>query len=179
MDFLCVCIRVPKSGSTSLANMLNVAFAARRTFYMPHTLNLDAAISRFQEARFARTRWRNLLKRYHTFSLQKAFDIIASRASDGDLINGGHIVCFPFPQSGTATSHKKHWFYFLQPRFSQPVFLYRLCKNRENRKNPSSFFLQIFVEIFRLLCKLQNKTPLLEYKLIVEIKQSTKLPMRN
>ena len=91
MDFLCVCVRIPKCGSTSLAHMLSDAFTGRRTFYMPHTLNPDAATSLFQEIRFLRTRARNLFRRYRTTSLRKAFQIIAERASDGDLINGGHI----------------------------------------------------------------------------------------
>ena len=126
MDFLCVCIRVPKCGSTSLANMLNVAFAARRTFYMPHTLNLDAAISRFQEARFARTRSRNLLKRYHTFSLQKAFDIIASRASDGDLINGGHI---DFPSVRKSIRRKSKIITLLREPALRCRSEYEYCRN--------------------------------------------------
>ncbi|MEE8439625.1 MAG: sulfotransferase family 2 domain-containing protein [Micropepsaceae bacterium] len=126
MDFLCVCIRVPKCGSTSLANMLNVAFAARRTFYMPHTLNLDAAISRFQEARFARTRSRNLLKRYHTFSLKKAFEIIASRASDGDLINGGHI---DFPSVRKSIRRKSKIITLLREPAARCRSEYEYCRN--------------------------------------------------
>jgi hypothetical protein len=106
--------------------MLNVAFAARRTFYMPHTLNLDAAISRFQEARFARTRWRNLLKRYHTCSLQKAFDIIASRASDGDLINGGHI---DFPSVRKSIRRKSKIITLLREPTSRCRSEYEYCRN--------------------------------------------------
>jgi len=126
MDFLCVCIRVPKSGSTSLARMLNEAFAGRQTFYMPHTLNLDAAISRFQEARFARTRSRNLMKRYRTFSLEKAFEIIASRASDGDLINGGHI---DFPSVRKNIGRKAKIITLLREPAARCRSEYEYCRN--------------------------------------------------
>jgi len=91
MDFLCVCVRIPKCGSTSLANMLSAAFEGRQTFYLPHTHNPDAAMSLFQEFRFLRSRARNLFARYRTVSVRKAFKIISERASNGDLINGGHI----------------------------------------------------------------------------------------
>ena len=91
MDFLCVCVRIPKSGSTSLHFLLEAAFAGRQTFYVPHTLNLEREVSRFQDLRFLRSRARHLLARYGTPSMRKAFSIIAERARDGDLINGGHI----------------------------------------------------------------------------------------
>jgi hypothetical protein len=91
MDFLCVCVRIPKCGSTSLTHIVNAAFSNRRTFYLPHTLNLDASISSFQDMRFLRTRARNLLMRYRTTSIAKAFDIISTWATDGDLLAGGHI----------------------------------------------------------------------------------------
>nr|TFG54043.1 MAG: hypothetical protein E4H34_03020 [Hyphomicrobiales bacterium] len=133
MDFLCVCIRIPKCGSTSLANMLNVAFAARQTFYMPHTLNLDAAISRFQEARFARTRTQKLMSRYHTFSLQKAFEIIASRAADGDLINGGHI---DFPSVQKNMGRKSKIITLLREPATRCRSEYEYCRNAYQKSNP-------------------------------------------
>ena len=91
VDFLCVCVRIPKCGSSSLTHIVNAAFSKRRTFYLPHTLNLDASISSFQDLRFVRTRARNLLMHYRTASIRKAFDIISSWAADGDLLAGGHI----------------------------------------------------------------------------------------
>lgn len=91
MNFVCVCVRIPKAGSTSLHFLLEAAFAGRQTFYVPHTLNLDRHVSTFQELRFLRSRARHLLARYGTPSIRKAFRIIAERARDGDLINGGHI----------------------------------------------------------------------------------------
>lgn len=126
MDFLCVCVRVPKCGSTSLAKMLDVAFTGRQTFYIPHTLNLDAAISRFQEARFARTRSRNLMKRYHTFSLKRAFEIIASRASNGDLINGGHI---DFPSVRKNVRRKAKIITLLREPAARCRSEYEYCRN--------------------------------------------------
>jgi hypothetical protein len=91
MDFLCVCVRIPKAASTSLHYLLESAFRGRQTFYVPHTLNIDGGISKFQELRFLRSRARHLLSRYRTASISKAFDIISESASDGDLIHGGHI----------------------------------------------------------------------------------------
>jgi hypothetical protein len=113
--------------------MLSVAFATRRTFYIPHTLNLDAAISRFQEARFARTRSRNLLKRYHTFSLKKAFEIIASNASDGDLINGGHI---DFPSVRKSIQRKSKIITLLREPAARCRSEYEYCRNAYLRSNP-------------------------------------------
>ena len=40
------CIRVPKSGSQSLARMVAEAFPDRRTFYLPDTMRREALISR-------------------------------------------------------------------------------------------------------------------------------------
>ena len=91
MDFLCVCVRIPKAASTSLHYLLEAAFRGRQTFYVPHTLNIDGGISKFQELRFLRSRARHLLLRYGTPSIRRAFDIISESAEDGDLIHGGHI----------------------------------------------------------------------------------------
>lgn len=85
--------------------MLSDAFSGRQMFYVPHTLNPDAATSMFQELRFIRSQSRNLLRRYNTFSLSKAFQIIAERAKDGDLINGGHID-FPTVRKNIARKAK-------------------------------------------------------------------------
>ena len=91
MDFLCVCVRIPKCGSTSLTHIVNAAFRDRRTFYLPHTLNLDASTSSFQDLRFVRTRARNLLMRYRTTSILRTYELISNWAADGDLLAGGHI----------------------------------------------------------------------------------------
>jgi len=90
-DFLCVCIRVPKSGSASLTALLREGFKERRIFYLPTTWHRDSAISAFQRYRGLRSRAQNLFKHYRTVSLDRACEIIASTAATGDAIDGGHI----------------------------------------------------------------------------------------
>jgi len=91
MDFLCLCLRIPKCGSASLADALAAAFRDRQKFYLPHTLNLEGELSALQDLRFHRTRARNLLCNYGTTDINKVFDYIKRRARDGDIIAGGHI----------------------------------------------------------------------------------------
>jgi Sulfotransferase family len=91
MNFVCVCIRIPKCGSTSLVNCLMTAFAERQTFYLPHSLNLEGPISAFQRWRFHRTRARNLRRWYHTSDIVSVYKSIEKEAAEGDLIVGGHI----------------------------------------------------------------------------------------
>ena len=91
MDFVCVCVRIPKCGSTSLAGSLKRAFAGRRIFYLPHTLNLEGSFSVFQHLRFCRTQATHLLSHYRTANLAKACQAIEAAARNGDLISGGHI----------------------------------------------------------------------------------------
>jgi hypothetical protein len=91
LDFLCVSIRVPKSGSESLDRLLRMAFAGRRIFYLPTTLDRDGKISRLQRLRFRRSQIKNLLLHYRSPSLRHAFAAIDSQAENGDLIGGGHI----------------------------------------------------------------------------------------
>lgn len=91
MDFICLCVRILKSGSYSLRELLIPAFADQNTFYLPDTLNLDGRISTFQKWRFRKARIKNLLSHYRTVRLSDALDIINARAANGDLIAGGHI----------------------------------------------------------------------------------------
>ena len=91
MDFICVGVRIPKCGSTSLSNTLRSAFARRHVFYLPHTLNLEGGLSHLQTLRFLRTQARNLFTRYRTLDIGEAFEFIDTWALDGDLILGGHI----------------------------------------------------------------------------------------
>jgi hypothetical protein len=91
MDFVCVCVRIPKCGSTSLAGSLKRAFAGRQIFYLPHTLNLEGNLSAFQHLRFCRTQAKNLFAHYRTGNIAKACQTIEVVARDGDLITGGHI----------------------------------------------------------------------------------------
>jgi hypothetical protein len=91
MDALLVCIRVPKSGSASLMRGLEDAFAGRRIFYLPDTLNLDGRLSRLQNLRYLRSRSQNLFRHYRTVSIARVYRRIAHEAKDGDLVSGGHI----------------------------------------------------------------------------------------
>ena len=90
-DFLCVCIRVPKSGSESLTALVREGFQGRRIFYLPTTWHRDSAHSAFQRYRGFRSRAQNLFKHYRTISLDRACEVIARNAADGDVIDGGHI----------------------------------------------------------------------------------------
>ena len=90
MDFLCLCIRVPKCGSSSLNHALSAAFADRRTFFLPDTLNLDGRFSAFQRWRFRRAGKRALRKNYGDPHLSHAVATINAEAKPGDLISGGH-----------------------------------------------------------------------------------------
>lgn len=90
MDFICLCIRVPKSGSLSLNHALAAAFAEQRSFYLPDTLNLDGRYSAFQRWRFQRARAGNLRKHYGDPRLSHALSVINAEARPGDLVLGGH-----------------------------------------------------------------------------------------
>lgn len=91
LDFVCVSIRVPKSGSESLDRLLRRAFADRRIFYLPTTLDRDGKLSRLQRLRFRRSQIKNLLLHHRSPSLRHAFAAIDRQAANGDLIGGGHI----------------------------------------------------------------------------------------
>jgi hypothetical protein len=88
---LLLCLRVPKSGSTSLELALRLALTQRRVFYLPNTLDLDGRISRFQQLRFRRTQMRNLMARYRLPHLGGAFAHIERNSVPGDLLCGGQI----------------------------------------------------------------------------------------
>jgi hypothetical protein len=91
MDFVCVCIRVPKSGSSSLGHALDATFADRRAFFLPDTLDLDGRYSGFQRWRFRRSRGRALKARYGDPRIETALSVINGEARPGDLVTGGHI----------------------------------------------------------------------------------------
>jgi len=91
MDFVCVCVRVPKSGSSSLGHALDAAFAGKRAFFLPDTLDLDGRYSGFQRWRFRRARRRALKTRYGDPTMEHALGVINAEARPGDLVTGGHI----------------------------------------------------------------------------------------
>lgn len=84
------CVRVPKSGSTSLSRMLETAFEGRTRFYLPDTLRREAALSRWQAFRLKRSQTQNLMKRVGVASLPAALARIDQQARGGELILGGH-----------------------------------------------------------------------------------------
>ena len=101
--FVCVCVRVPKSGSASLTAILKDGFADRRIFPLPDTLSLDSNFSLFQRYRSSRSRLQNLWRDHRTLSLAKACERITREAADGDLIDGGHI---DFPRAVAGISRR-------------------------------------------------------------------------
>ncbi len=87
---LLLCVRVPKSGSSSLMRGLAGAFAGRKIFYLPNTLDPDSKVSRLQKLRFLRARFQNLHRHYRTVSMQSVWARINREATPGDLLMGGH-----------------------------------------------------------------------------------------
>lgn len=86
-----LCIRVPKSGSQSLVTGLTGAFAGRRIFYVPNTLDPDSQISRLRRLRFLRARFQNLSRHHRTLSMRAVWARIDREAQPGDLLMGGHV----------------------------------------------------------------------------------------
>ncbi len=105
---LFVCVRVPKSGSSSLSRLLASVFAGRRTFLLPNTLNLDGRLSGFQRLRFRRTRLRNTRKLDGTFDTEKAYALINAESKPGDLIDGGHLISERSMRRSSTRSRSSH-----------------------------------------------------------------------
>jgi hypothetical protein len=87
---LLLSIRVPKSGSASLMRGLADAFAGRRIFYLPNTLDPDSKVSPLQKIRFLRARAQNLFRHYRSINMQSVWSRINRDAGPGDLLMGGH-----------------------------------------------------------------------------------------
>jgi hypothetical protein len=90
-DGLFLCLRIPKSGSQSLVQGLQVTFAGRHIFYVPNTLDPDSSVSPLQRLRFLRARYQNLFRHYRTLSMTAVWARIAQEAEPGDLLMGGHV----------------------------------------------------------------------------------------
>lgn len=88
---LFICIRVPKSGSASLMRGLAEAFAERRVFYLPNTLDPDSQVARLYRLRFWRARFQNLFRHYRSLSFDGVCARISREAARGDLLMGGHV----------------------------------------------------------------------------------------
>lgn len=72
-DYLLLCVRIPKSGSTNLDAAVRLALPGRRSFYLPNTVDLDGRVSSFQRFRLHRGQMRNLLAHYRSPRLAGAF----------------------------------------------------------------------------------------------------------
>ncbi|NBB15719.1 hypothetical protein GVN21_10170 [Caulobacter sp. SLTY] len=84
------CIRIPKSGSTSLTRMLGQAFEDRGRFYLPDTLRREASLSGWQAFRLWRSQTQNLVQKLGVLTLDAALRKIEAEGRPGDLIAGGH-----------------------------------------------------------------------------------------
>ncbi|HYE46952.1 MAG TPA: hypothetical protein VEA44_14410 [Caulobacter sp.] len=89
-DALVHCIRIPKSGSTSLSRMVAQAFEGRRTFYLPDTLRREAKLSPWQGFRLWRSQTQNLTRKLGVLTLGAALRRIEAEGRPADLIAGGH-----------------------------------------------------------------------------------------
>jgi hypothetical protein len=84
-------VRIPKTGSESVSEMLSAAFLPEHRFYLPNTLDFDGRVSRYQRRRFVRRQRWNLRRAYKTASMDVAIGLVAAKARPGALIYGGHI----------------------------------------------------------------------------------------
>jgi len=75
----------------SLVAGLEQAFASKRIFYFPNTLDLDGRVSHLQRLRFCRARLQNLYRHHGSFSMRAVCERIRRQATPGDLIMGGHV----------------------------------------------------------------------------------------
>ncbi|MGF1650815.1 MAG: sulfotransferase domain-containing protein [Hyphomicrobiaceae bacterium] len=84
-------LRIPKSGSTTLVEMVRTALPAAQVYPLPHDQLSKWQTSRLQKLRYLRTRHKTLFYRYGAFSLSKALNHICLHARDGDILAGGHV----------------------------------------------------------------------------------------
>lgn len=82
-------IRVRKSGSQSLNQMLSSAFPEKKHFSMPsYPPTADKGIGIYEKFRYHRRVKRRLWKHFKAFSWQKTWDRVNSSASHGDIVSG-------------------------------------------------------------------------------------------
>ena len=114
-----------------MASAVTSAFSARRIFYLPHTLELDGRLSRFQHFRYLRTQRRNLFAAYGTRNLDDAFAAIRSCIRGGDLIGGGHI---DFPSVSRALDRPVKIITLLRNPCQRSLSEYRYARNNHLQK---------------------------------------------
>lgn len=86
--FVYVVIRVPKSGSTSLSNMVRDALPDARSFDMPTDAAAHAGYPLSDRWRLARRRLRHLRRHFGTWSMADAWAQVARQARAGDIVTG-------------------------------------------------------------------------------------------
>jgi hypothetical protein len=91
LDFVSICIRIPKSGSATLWAELVTSGAFKTIYKLPSTVDFDGALSFYHHLRFIRHRLRNNYKDYGMYSDKKVFRYVNEHISNGDLIGGGHL----------------------------------------------------------------------------------------
>ena len=83
-----VFVRLPKTGGTSLSQMILDSRPGATLFGMPASPDPDNPPPPIERLRAARSRTRVLLRRYRTVSLAKAWKHVDAHARDGDLVFG-------------------------------------------------------------------------------------------
>lgn len=87
-NYLYVSIRVPKSASTSLENIIHDALPEARLFDMVGKVYGDGEYSIIEKIRAFRKERRRLWKNYGTFSPPAAWKKIENMAQSGDVVSG-------------------------------------------------------------------------------------------
>jgi len=89
-------IRVPKSGSSSLQQIVREAYPQASFHGLPHSSFGDWRTGALDRIRFVRQEKRSLLRRHRTFSIDKALRKIDDESHDGDIVGGGHVALATF-----------------------------------------------------------------------------------
>mgnify|MGYP001553200329 CR=1 FL=1 len=128
-----VAVRIPKSGSESLAELLRAAFPESHRFYLPSTYDADGQLSLLQRLRFLRSRGRNLMERYRTLDMHDAYEAIEETAQYGDLIEGGHI---DFPTVRANIGRKLRIITLLRDPAQRSLSEYNYARQVYERRHP-------------------------------------------
>ena len=89
-------IRIPKSGSSSLQQIVREAYPDAYLHALPHSRFGDWRVGTLDNLRFIRQQKRRLVQRHGTLSLDKALRRIDSKSRDGDIVGSGHVSLATF-----------------------------------------------------------------------------------
>jgi len=89
-DFALATIRIPKSGSVTLARELDSCPTIGQRHRLFTTLDPHARVSLFQRARLARSQVKSTVRSRYGLTRASAFRAINAHIRPGDLITGGH-----------------------------------------------------------------------------------------